>query len=82
MFFLLIGYRKAVFPALYNCTDDLQVVSKHRPLIMKAVLNEEPKQPIGQHLISGVTLNSKRNIYCLFTQYLLYSMHIYTYKNT
>lgn len=76
MFFLLIGYCEAVFPALYNCADDLQVVPKHRPLSVKTVFNEKPKQPIGQHFISSVTLNSKRYIYCLKMQYLLYFMYI------
>lgn len=59
--FLLVGYCEAVLPAFHNCADDLQIVAENRPFGVEAVLNQKPKEPIGQNFISCATLNGERD---------------------
>ena len=54
-----VGHTQTVLPALHQGADDLQVVAEHRPLAVEAVLHQELQQPIGQHLIPGVTLGDR-----------------------
>lgn len=51
-----VRHMQAVFPALYQSADDLQVVAENGPFRVEAVLHQKLQEPIGEDFISGVSL--------------------------
>lgn len=54
---LPVRHMQTVFPALHHGADDLQVVPENWLLGVEAVLHQELQQPVGEHLVLGVTLD-------------------------